>query len=307
MRIDPRHLAQLSMIVETGSFKGAADRLGLTQPALSRNIKTLEARIGAPVFDRSARRAVPTEIGLKLAQNGIAVRDAEEQASALSQLASSGAVGELRIGAPPIIAGQFLTSRISAFIQNRPDCKVTLRVGLVHELRSMLDRGQIDIVVGPRNLADIAAETQFLPLTDDRVGVLCRRGHPLTQSSALTAADFDGQLWVAHSRGSMLRQQTESALLALGIERLQIMVETDSIQSVLEIVGATNLISTMPIETSRSYLKDDLEFLDFSHELFSRPIGAISRKAGPENRILDAFLTELAAGVAHKSNGEVAP
>ena len=48
----------------------------------------------------------------------------------------------------------------------------------------------------------------------------------------------------------MLRQQTESALLALGLEQIQIMVETDSIRSVLEIVSATDLISTMPMQTS---------------------------------------------------------
>ena len=44
MKIDSRHLAQLSFIVEAGSFQGAADRLGLTQPALSRNMRTLEQR-----------------------------------------------------------------------------------------------------------------------------------------------------------------------------------------------------------------------------------------------------------------------
>ena len=71
MLIDPRHLVQLSMIIETGSFHAAAEKLGLSQPALSRNIKMLEQRIRAPVFDRSARNAVPTNLGLKLAQNGL--------------------------------------------------------------------------------------------------------------------------------------------------------------------------------------------------------------------------------------------
>ena len=70
MKIDSRHLAQLSTIVETGSFQGAADRLGISQPALSRNMSLLESRLKAPIFRRSGRKAIPTELGLRLARAG---------------------------------------------------------------------------------------------------------------------------------------------------------------------------------------------------------------------------------------------
>lgn len=293
MYIDPRHLAQLSMIVESGSFQTAADRLNLSQPALSRNIRTLESRIGAPVFNRSARRAVPTALGIRLAQSGLAIRVAEEQAGTYSQLVSAGAAGELRIGAPPIIAGQFLTSRISRFISESPLRKVELRVGLVHELRSMLERAQIDVVVGPRMLADDMAESEFLPLVDDRVGVLCRSGHPLLSIAQLSPADFESHSWVAHSRGSMLRQQTDGALIAMGLEKIRIAVETDSIQSVLEIVADTDLISTMPRETTTPYLSSRLSFVDFDHAHFHRPIGAIRLTSTPKNQIVEEFIALL--------------
>ena len=293
MNIDPRHLTQLSMIVESGSFQTAADRLGLSQPALSRNIRSLEQRIGAPVFDRSARKAVPTDLGLRLAQSGLTIRVAEEQAQAYSQLVSTGAAGELRIGAPPIIAGQFLTHHIARFVSDRPDCKLELRVGLVHELRTMLERAQIDLVIGPRDLTDSVADSVFVPLVDDRVGILCRAGHPLLQKPKLTAGDFEAQFWVAHSRGSMLRRQTEGALIAMGLEQIHITIETDSIRSVLEIVASTDLISTMPRETTRPYLSKRLRFVDFDHPQFHRPIGAIRRKTAPANAIVDAFLKLL--------------
>lgn len=298
MYIDPRHLTQLSMIVEAGSFQAAADRIGLSQPALSRNMRTLENRIGAPVFDRSSRRAVPTDLGLRLAQSGLAIRVAEEQAGRYSERVSAGAAGQLRIGAPPIIAGQFLTSRICRFLRDRPDCKVDVRVGLVHELRTMLERAQIDLVIGPRDLADRVAESEFVPLADDRVGILCRTGHDLLASQTIRSTDLERQHWVAHSRGSMLRQQTEGALIALGLERINITVETDSIQSVLEIVGSTDLISTMPRETTRPYLESGLTFLDFDHPQFHRPIGAIRRNSAPLNRAVEEFVRVLKTGAA---------
>lgn len=296
MYIDPRHLTQLSMIVEAGSFQAAADRIGLSQPALSRNMRTLENRIGAPVFDRSSRRAVPTDLGLRLAQSGLAIRVAEEQAGRYSERVSAGAAGQLRIGAPPIIAGQFLTSRICRFLRDRPDCKVDVRVGLVHELRTMLERAQIDLVIGPRDLADRVAESHFVPLANDRVGILCRAGHDLLAQQTIRSADLERQHWVAHSRGSMLRQQTEGALIALGLEKINITVETDSIQSVLEIVGSTDLISTMPRETSRPYLESRLAFLDFDHPQFHRPIGAIRRTSAPLNRAVEEFVKVLKSG-----------
>lgn len=293
MYVDPRHLTQLSMIVESGSFQTAADRLGLSQPALSRNIKSLEERLGAPVFDRSARKAVPTDLGLRLAQSGLTIRVAEEQAQAYSELIAAGKAGELRIGAPPIIAGQFLTRHIADFVGERPDCKIELRVGLVHELLTMLARAQIDLVIGPRDLTGRVADSVFVPLVDDRVGILCRQGHPLLGKSKLTVRDLERQSWVAHSRGSMLRRQTEGALIAMGLEKIQITIETDSIQSVLEIVGSTDLISTMPKETTRPYLSKGLTFIDFDHPQFHRPIGAIRRKTAPANAIVDAFLKLL--------------
>lgn len=293
MKTDPRHLVQLSMIVEAGSFQTAADRLGMTQPSLSRNIKLLEGRIGAPVFDRSTRRAVPTALGLRLAQHGLTIRIAEEQAAAYSHLAASGTAGELKIGATPIIADYFLSQRIAGFVRDNPESHMELRVGLVHELRSMLERGQIDIVVGPRNLAEHVSELSFTPLMEERIGIVCRRGHPLLALDRIGARDLERQHWIAHSRGSTLRLQTEGALVAMGLEKIHVAVETDSIRSVLEIVGLTDLISTMPREATRGLMGEKLTFLAADHAQFSRPMGIIERRSAPPNTMRTKFIALL--------------
>lgn len=293
MYIDPRHLAQLSMIVETGSFQAAAHRLRLTQPALSRNIKVLEDRIGSAVFDRSSRQAKPTSLGLKLAQNGLAVRNAEEDACHYSELVSKGLSGEIRIGTPPIIAGRFLTQHIAKFLAGKKDCKIDLKVGLVHTLRTMLERAQIDLVIGPQELAENVAKSEFIPLIDDRVGVLCRNGHPLLAKNKITPEDIEQQSWVSHSRNSMLRRQTDAALVAMGLRKINTVVETDSIQSVLEIVASTDMISTMPRQTTKPYLSQTLVFLEIDHAQFHRPIGAIFTKTASEKRLVREFLDLL--------------
>lgn len=294
MKLNPKHLAQLSVIVEAGSFQAAADRLGLTQPALSRNMKALEARLGVSIFNRDGRKSVPNALGQRLSRNGQAIRLAEEQASVLADQSSQGAVGELRIGAPPIVAGRFLSTAMARFIRENPNCVVEMRTGLVHELRTMLERGQVDIVLGPKSLADPSDGLEFEPLIDDRVGILCRTGHPLTTRRQLMPSDLEAQVWLAHSRGSLLRQQTEAAMTASGVNSMHIVCETDSIRSVLEIVSATDLITTMPMATTASYLEDKLVFLKFDHPQFHRPLGAIRRANSQESPIEQRFLSALA-------------
>lgn len=293
MKLDPKHLAQLSVIVEAGSFQSAANRLGTTQPALSRNMKALEARLGAPLFLREGRRSLPNNLALRLARNGLAIRLAEEQAGIVADQSAKGSVGELRIGAPPIVSGRFLSNALTQFIKANPNCSVEMRTGLVHELRTMLERGQVDLVFGPQSLAEPVDGLNFVELIDDAVGVMCRSGHPLASRKQVMASDLEAQIWLAHSRGSLLRQQTEAAMIASGVRSMQIGCETDSIRSVLEIVSETDLITTMPKATTAPYLEDRLVFLPFDHPQFQRPLGAIRRNGAPSSPIEDRFVATL--------------
>ncbi len=293
MKLDPKHLAQLSVIVEAGSFQSAANRLGTTQPALSRNMKTLETRLGTPLFQKEGRRSLPNNLALRLARNGLAIRLAEEQAGIVADQSAKGSVGELRIGAPPIVSGRFLSNALTEFIKANPNCSVEIRTGLVHELRTMLEREQVDLVFGPQSLADPVDGLEFEELIDDGVGVMCRSGHPLASRKGIMAADLEAQVWLVHSRGSLLRQQTEAAMIASGVRSMQIGCETDSIRSVLEIVSETDLITTMPKATTAPYLEDRLIFLPFDHPQFHRPLGAIRRGSLASSRIVESFLQTL--------------
>ncbi len=293
MNLDPKHLVQLSVIVEAGSFQGAADRLNLTQPALSRNMRTLEQRLGSDIFKRDGRRSVPNNLGQRLARAGLSIREAEEHASSIALQSAMGKFGELRIGAPPIVAGRFLTDSLSAFIRDNPNCNVILRTGLVHELRSMLARGQIDVMIGPQSIADVENALVFEPLINDHIGILCRAGHALDKRRKVVASDLESQTWLLHSRGSSLRQQTEAAMLAAGISNIQIAVETDSIRSALEIVSNTDLITTMPRATTSAYLESSLVFLNFDSTHLHRTIGTIRRRDSLISQIETQFFEQV--------------
>lgn len=256
-------------------------------------MKALEARLGAPLFKKEGRRSIPTNLGRRLARNGLTIRLAEEQANAYARRSAVGGVGELRLGVVPIVAGRFLTPILSEFVTENPECSIELRVGLVHELRAMLERDEIDMVLGPASLCDGVSSLECVELADDRVGILCRSEHFLTTPGHLSIEALRDATWLMHSRGSLLRQQTEAALQSMGVSNIRIGFETDSVTSVFELVAVTDLVSTMPKVTAAPYLGDRLVFLPMDNPLFSRPLGAIRLAGAAPNLLVDGFVRRV--------------
>ena len=214
---------------------------------------------------------------------------------------SLGTIGELRFGAPPIVAGRFISESLSAFIKHNPNCSVVLRTGLVSELRAMLDRGQIDFMLGPQGVVDLEEGLEFKHLIDDRVGILCRIAHPLTRQKKILPENLKAQSWLLHSKGSLLRQQTEAAMVAAKIATVQTTIETDSIRSALEIIANTDLITSMPRATTRPYLENNLVFLNFDSPHFQRPLGIIRRLDASDSPLEKQFLKVLSSCIEKNS------
>src|SRR5213076_637497 len=98
--MDTRQLAAFCAVVEKQSFSQAAERLGVTQPAVSLQIRTLEKRLGLQLLDRSGRRVEPTEAGRRLYRNAQRLLALEEQLLAeLGEEAGGELTGRLEIGA----------------------------------------------------------------------------------------------------------------------------------------------------------------------------------------------------------------
>ena len=114
--MDTRQLAAFCAVVERRSFSQAADRLGVTQPAVSLQVRSLEKRLGTLLLDRSGRRVEPTEAGWQLYRGAQRMLALEDQLLAEVSSASEGAVaGDLVIGAStgpaavavPVVLGEF--------------------------------------------------------------------------------------------------------------------------------------------------------------------------------------------------------
>src|SRR5712691_9227235 len=122
MLMDTRQLAAFCAVVELRSFSQAAARLGVTQPAVSLQIRSLEQRLGQKLVDRSGRRVEPTEAGERLYQSARRMLQIEEELlEGLAETVSGALRGALKLGASTGPGGAVVPVLLCAFQQANPD------------------------------------------------------------------------------------------------------------------------------------------------------------------------------------------
>lgn len=189
MHLTFRKLEQLVAIADAGTVSAAADRLGLTQPALSRNIADIEDFFGARIFERGRNGAKPTRTGGYLISNA---RRLLAQASRLESEFHDFAAGEkgsVRIGLAPLPASFLLPGMMIPAAQNRGHLQVDCIVDGAERLLASLGDGLLDIVVCPRQLVPAKPSLATSRLCFVKLGLFVRRDHPLSERSNLTISD----------------------------------------------------------------------------------------------------------------------
>lgn len=143
--MDLRQLRSLVQIVELGSITGAADRLNIAQPSLSRQVKALEEELGVPLLCRHGRGVMPTEEGERLARRArVILEDVQNLASDIS--AGSGPLsGTVTLGLPPTVSEVLATHLVERTMAEYPEVKLRITSGFSGHVQDWLLRGKIDI------------------------------------------------------------------------------------------------------------------------------------------------------------------
>jgi DNA-binding transcriptional LysR family regulator len=181
-----RHLISLA---QTGSFSKSAAALFLTQPALSRSIRALEAELGQPLFDRVGRHSEVTPFGREVVERaGVIVLAAEDLRDSGQRLAR-GMAGSLRIGLGSGPGAMLMTPLLMAVATQHPQLHLEISRGRTELLERSLRERVIDaLVVDARSLAP-APDLRATETYEMRGSFLCRRGHPLARKRAGVSFD----------------------------------------------------------------------------------------------------------------------
>lgn len=192
-----RQLRSFIAVAEDGVISRAAQRLHLTQSALSRQIKALEEDLGVTLLERSAHSVKLTQEGEVLLKEGRGVLERAD--AAVTKVRAAGKAVLLRVGYAPTLTAGILPLAISAFTQKHPRVRVELLDLSSTEMRTGLDQGTLDITVTvkPTKIDD----TLFWEsLHQEAWCVAMHRDNPLNNKKTLAPTDLNGARMVLFSQ-----------------------------------------------------------------------------------------------------------
>jgi DNA-binding transcriptional LysR family regulator len=199
--LDSRRLRVLCEVARHGSFSAAAEALGYTQPAVSRQIAALEAEVGAVLVRRVPQGAVLTDAGRLLSERGAAVlsylQDMEEELRALLGLEG----GTLRLATFASAAGSIVPRAVALFRDSHPEVELTVEMYDPTESIPRLRAGEFDLALshdprGDLERRDQADDLDVVQLFEDPMYVAMPSGHALCDASGLSMADFSAEPWM---------------------------------------------------------------------------------------------------------------
>jgi len=213
--MDTRQLAAFCAVVELRSFSQAAERLGVTQPAVSLQVRSLEKRLGTQLLDRSGRRVEPTEAGLRLFRSAQRLLQLEEQMLDEVSAKSAGALtGELSIGASTGPAAVAVPILLCEFQQQHPDLRVALEV---HDTQTIVDLvANRELELGIVGAARRHRAVRFEPILEDEVILICPPGHSFA-GRTIELDELREETLIVMQEGAGVRQVVEDELRAMGV------------------------------------------------------------------------------------------
>lgn len=190
MSVTNQRLRHVVALAEHLNFARAAEALHITQPALSRSILTLEQTLGARLFDRHSRGIEPTVFGKLVARRAAEILRRVSEMEREVNLIKGHDVGEVHIGAGPILAANHIGRTIGRVSRAHPNIKMVVRVGNWDELNDALHTGDLDVFVGEYTQATGNPVFAITPLAPRRFVFFARAGHPLAGTDRVSFADL---------------------------------------------------------------------------------------------------------------------
>ncbi len=212
--MDTRQLAAFCAVVERKSFSQAAERLGVTQPAVSLQVRSLEKRLGRKLLDRSGRRVEPTEAGMALYRGAQRMLALEGQ---LIDELDAGEGGELRgtleVGASTGPGSTVVPVLLCEFQRENPGVAVSLSIS---DTQSVVDRvAERELELGVVGAARRHRGVVFEPFFRDEVVLACPPGHRFA-GKTVTLAQLREEPLIVMQEGAGVRQVIEDELRRVG-------------------------------------------------------------------------------------------
>ncbi|WP_422040956.1 LysR family transcriptional regulator [Roseibium sp.] len=300
MRInfDFNDLEAFLAVMETASFHHAAERLSLSQSAITRRIQKLEETLGSVLFERTTRAVRPTLAAKRLQARAEAMLEgARETTRAMrdESVAFAHQRGLLvTIAMIPTMVTPLLAPAIGRLRENGTVPRVRLLDRAANEVAEAVSQGEADF--GICSIGSLEANTQFETLFEDRIVLTLPRGHRLAEAEAEAETEAGAVAWsdlrdvplILPARGTGNRLLIDEAMARSRLSArwtYEVGRSTTAMDLVSEGVGA----ALLPRSAMTSAQGKTLAFRKLGEPVVSRPVGMLTRNGVAGNPVTDAF------------------
>ncbi|MEQ9490334.1 MAG: LysR family transcriptional regulator [Alphaproteobacteria bacterium] len=285
-----RHLETFVIIAETGSFQTAADRMHVTQSAVSMQMKALEVDLGTALFDRSRRPPALSPSGRSLIDPARALLDAAADFREKAQ-GGAGLFGTLKLGAIPTATTGILPGALARLQEDHPKLQIRLESGLSLGLEERVASGDLDaavITLAGRQRPGL----DILPIRTERLVVVAKAS--ICGVGAGGEAVLERLPFIRFNKATGIGKVIEQQLQRLQINVRETM-ELDSIEAILEMVTQGLGAAVVPESSLRP--DETLSKLTLGDPPLTRDVALIVRKGARKFPLTNELWQALKASI----------
>jgi DNA-binding transcriptional LysR family regulator len=275
-------------VVESGGIRAAARKLGVSQPAITRSVRGLEAELHVRLLERTSTGAVPTQSGRAFVTRARAaqaeLRKAEEEVDQRDQSA-----GSVAFGVSPTSA-MIVPEAVARFGQEFPETRVRIAEGLPQLLIPQVRDETLDFAICRRALVKLDSGLAFRPLLRNDFAVVARKGHPLEKARSL--AQLVEASWISLLPLDAPDGPFASAFSPAGLSVPRQVIQCESYNTAIGLIAKTDMVGFLSRQLlAESILGNFLREIPVSEPLPSYAVGLFTRTGTP--------LTQAAAAMAN--------
>ncbi|GGE62426.1 LysR family transcriptional regulator [Actibacterium pelagium] len=277
-------------VKETGSFNLAADRLNLSQSAVTRRVQKLETALDTVLFERTTRAVKPTLAAKRLQARAEAILENARETT-LAMRDESVAFAHQRnalvtVAIIPTVVKSILPRAIRQFHEEGQSARFRVLDRNANAVAEAVASGEADF--GICSIPELEPNTRFEPLFDDQIVLALRAEHPLTAKERVTWTDIAGEELIVPTRGTGNRLLIDEAMARAGLPlpwSYEIRRSTTALDFVSEGIG----LALLPLSAVASFTDKRVTFRPIENPTILRPVGILDRVGQKATASEDSF------------------
>jgi DNA-binding transcriptional LysR family regulator len=283
-------------VVECGSMRAAARQLGVSQPTVTKSVRSLESELHVQLLARNTQGIVPTASGRAFfARARVAhseLRKAEEEAAQIGGATG----GSVAFGVGNIGAALIVPEAVARFRRQFPDAGIRIVEGLAHLLLPSVRDESLDFVMGMRHVGELDHLLRFRPLYRSELVVAARKGHPLRHARSLT--QLAACEWLSTSTLNLPGGPIERLFASRGLPPPRPMIVCEYYNTVVALLANSDMIGLMQRRALKEgQARESLKELNLVEAMPAVTAGIYTRAGTPLTHAASA-MAKAAAAVA---------